>query len=722
MTIIVRGQYAHLRLPLRISISAVIVVSLAFHNLKMPAPFFGFLARHAAVTRCISPNTSAAQVGSVDSESQTDSASTDDDRILDKGACSLNDVAETEPSLSGITLEGNIIAQSPTLAFSGDTDFDRTPRRACYCLHGLLLVWHLVLLVAYTTHVEHRITVASSSSVNVLTTVLSISLQAFYTLYTAILVFFTQRLSLLRNFSRRQKLTSIHDASGAWIGIGSALFSLWDQTKVASSPWSTLAITTYLLSVFILHITSSSLIQFQTFNATSSVPVPTTIGWPNESTDLIDLDWQSITTPVSTIRQLPILSTAGLSNTTVYDTLSPNSGVGNATVNATTVNASCGLLHNVTGYQLINSSSLDVLSVVDDNTAITLNSLVPPGKDQVWMITTAAIDYAEYEPNQCTLCQYNVFFMLSTAMNMDPSVRSETVVPMNWSYYATSEISFHMYCFWGLLGVRPDTTPYSVLTTITEVYFAACSLSTSTTNASVDAQSNQLQETIPSQETQSSQWPLWNPKNASNLDRAISTAAGAADLVSLANPGPSPSGSLSVLDVYMMSLLGLNASAIVTGQTSYNSPSTNPTFTLSPYQLESAIALMTAEAIWMAGQLGEGGGGFASSTGQTNVTQYTLQWRLNINLVPLIFATVASLASIILAVIMTGAPRARKTRTAPAIKSAGVLELLWLAVHLPDLREGLEAVEEPTVDNLRAAGMFDVCLADGIKAVDRAEA
>ena len=41
-----------------------------------------------------------------------------------------------------------------------------------------------------------------------------------------------------------------------------------------------------------------------------------------------------------------------------------------------------------------------------------------------------------------------------------------------------------------------------------------------------------------------------------------------------------------------------------------------------------------------------------------------------------------------------------------------VLECLWLEAHSELLHSRLHAVEEPRLDTLRAAGMFDVCLGD----------
>ncbi|KAH7903580.1 hypothetical protein BJ138DRAFT_1167935 [Hygrophoropsis aurantiaca] len=181
-------------------------------------------------------------------------------------------------------------------------------------------------------------------------------------------------------------------------------------------------------------------------------------------------------------------------------------------------------------------------------------------------------------------------------------------------------------------------------------------------------------------------------------------------VVPIANASP------SVLDAYMMSLFGLYVNA-QTDNAAYESGS-HPNFTMSPYQLENAVAQVAAEAIWMAGQFGAEGGGFSRSTGETSVMQYMLHWRLNINLAPSIVATLASLIAFILAIEVTGRTGTPRPGGSHTVKSASPLELLWLAAHMPGLTAGFKDVEKPTMNNLREAGMFNVCLKSNDAKVD----
>ncbi|KAG1767888.1 hypothetical protein EV702DRAFT_1035862 [Suillus placidus] len=228
--------------------------------------------------------------------------------------------------------------------------------RTCYVLHGMLVMIHIVLITSYISHWEHRVTLSfMPMNTDFWPVVLSASLQAFYTLYTAVLVFLTQRLAISRVLTRHLKLTAIHDIFGAWAGLGSALSSVWKQADIHASLWATTAVTTYLVCISVLHITSSTLLQFQTFNSSMTTRVSTTLGWvdPSNSNAMMGTrpNWGAITASLLVISRIPGLLFAGVSNNTVYDTLQTSSVVGHATVNAMTIASKCGLLPNITYLQ-----------------------------------------------------------------------------------------------------------------------------------------------------------------------------------------------------------------------------------------------------------------------------------------------------------------------------------------------------------------------------------
>ena len=163
--------------------------------------------------------------------------------------------------------------------------------------------------------------------------------------YTFILVFMTQRLAVSRVMVRKQSLTRVHDVSQAWTSIGSALFGLWQQAKVAASLRTTLAITTYYLCISILHVSSTTVMQFEVFSSTKNSTVQSTVAWP-ASFGNNTYDWAKLS-PIVPLDQLHSLSTKELVDSTVYDTPSVDLTSVNATVNATTIHANCGLLSNL---------------------------------------------------------------------------------------------------------------------------------------------------------------------------------------------------------------------------------------------------------------------------------------------------------------------------------------------------------------------------------------
>jgi len=63
-----------------------------------------------------------------------------------------------------------------------------------------------------------------------------------------------------------------------------------------------------------------------------------------------------------------------------------------------------------------------------------------------------------------------------------------------------------------------------------------------------------------------------------------------------------------------------------------------------------------------------------------------------------------------LALYTTGAFDASHSSRVP-VSNTGALQFLWLGCYSPSVHEALQDVEHPTEDNLRRAGMIDVCFA-----------
>ncbi|KAG1744345.1 hypothetical protein EDD22DRAFT_786287, partial [Suillus occidentalis] len=512
-------------------------------------------------------------------------------------------------------------------------------------------------------HWEHHVTLPfTPRNTDFWSVVLSASLQAFYTLYTAVLVFLTQRLAVSRALVSRLKLTSIHDISGAWAGIGSALGSVWKQTGTPASLWATTAVTAYLVCISVLHVTSSTLLQFQSFNSTMTTTVSTTLGWTDVTAGTLanweDMNWGAITASLPAISRFPGILSAGLSNNTVYDTLQTSSVAGHATVNATTITSNCGLLPNVTYTRNNNSAS------------------------------------APFGNGNATFAQPSVMLMISTLLEIEPSVQKEVAVPMIWAAP----------CAFGFCNVITIANLSAAGNQSIEVYFMQCSLSTSNTMVVIDMQTDTLQNPMPVPQP-STQWEEMH--QWTSTDWSVTVRQRPPALLSLScyyNGLPAAFDSR-----YIMSLVGLSLpSQYLQHYTDFYQPPV-ANFTLRPDQLEVAIAKTVAQLMWTVGRMGSDGG-IQPGEGVALVSEDVIALRLNITLLPLLFATSASVIMLGLALHTTRAFDASHSSRA-SISNTGILQFLWLGCYSASVHEALQGVEHPTEDNLRRAGMIDVCFA-----------
>ncbi|KAG1898901.1 uncharacterized protein F5891DRAFT_1279268 [Suillus fuscotomentosus] len=545
-------------------------------------------------------------------------------------------------------------------------------------MHGMLVMIHIVLFIFCV--LDYPLLSFTSKNSDFLSAILSASLQAFYTIYTAVLLFLTQRLAISRTLVRRVKLTAVHDISGAWAGLGSALTSVWRQTDIPASRWTTSAVAIYLASITGMNNTS---------------PFPTTLGWPHDSSYGSFTNLGPIAASLPVINHLAELVFPGLSNTTLYDTLTYNLtngyATGNVTVNATTVTSSCGLIPNVT-YSA--NTSTAILPFGRDS--FMLNMSIP----SLWPDQIHIIPWTEYEDSDGDSEDSEldgIYIMISTLLGIDPSVQDEVAVNMTWA-------------------IPNIVTPYTI-----QVYFVYCSLSVNTSYGEIDAMSNSLLSSA-SISQPSMQWEMYSDYQ---LESGQSNTSSWKTQISKALATNYSSGMVfertrsqiiepSIVDEYIMSLVGLNLAEEYTQFRAHGAlPVTN--FTLTPDELEYAVAKVAAQLIWLAGQMGTANGGIDPGNGLAHATlaaafSMTTTLQLNINLLPLAFAASASVIMLGLALHMTRAFDASHDRQVrAAITNIGVLQLLWLSRRSTSINEVLEEVQHPTEANLRRAGMIDVC-------------
>ncbi|KAF8439689.1 hypothetical protein L210DRAFT_3760707 [Boletus edulis BED1] len=502
-------------------------------------------------------------------------------------------------------------------------------------------------------------------------------------LYTAVLVWMTQRLAITAAMSQPRKLTAIHDISGPWNGIGAGINALWQQTKVMSAPSTIFFTLAYLGAISGLHIVSSSVIQFEAFNNTVAVVVPSTMAWPSPSVNLSDLTWGTI---VPLVTLWPLLPTAkGLSGSTLYDVPSSDFIYTGAFVNATNITAECGLLPNVPGGTW-NSS--------EDTYHVDISGL---GK----------LDLGALE-----LTNFVSFFTLGTFLNHTS--------PNYIGYRVATGIE---------LGNLTDEVIHVTTTSKTEAdilgnlsittYFVACTLNATSTILYLPMQNGRTTQNASFlSDSQPASWTVWSPSPATELTQIFNIAQNGYGSQTVFSTGPlfcegveaiggAPECDFTtVAEEYINNLLGIpwTYGAVPAVET----PS--PSITLGQREMENAVAELGATFMWLAGAAGTESGGFQQTQGESMVTNTTLMLRLNVNFVPVVIGLAASL--ILLAIVVWMGHDFPTTSKASFI-SSGVLELVWISTHSNILQDLMKAAGSSSSDQLRLRGMkIKICLAD----------
>ncbi|EIW83807.1 hypothetical protein CONPUDRAFT_70749 [Coniophora puteana RWD-64-598 SS2] len=216
----------------------------------------------------------------------------------------------------------------------------------------------------------------------------------------------------------------------------------------------------FMLSLTSNHNTASTILSaslqafytFQSFNRI--VSIKTTQGWPDPQTlgNIKDAHWSTIDSVVpdllaSNVGSLSIpqlaVNTPGLSNSTIYDVaIQPNEGVGNATVNSTTISFNCGLFHYKDFAQ---------------------DYPLPPAP----LVDTVLLQIGPTQTSKTV----DALYMLSTDLDItDDSLINEYRVGLNWTYSNGS--LFQNQVIW--------------------VYFVECAMTTESSSATIDVTTNAL--------------------------------------------------------------------------------------------------------------------------------------------------------------------------------------------------------------------------------------
>ncbi|KAG6374787.1 hypothetical protein JVT61DRAFT_4165 [Boletus reticuloceps] len=415
--------------------------------------------------------------------------------------------------------------------------------------------------------------------------------------------------------------------------------------------------------MLLLHIGSSSIVQWQVFNSTPVDILISDLAFPGNAVNMSQLQWEEIFPVLQSISLDAGMSTYGLSNNTLYDmprVPTVNGSFLEASVNATTLRVQCGLVPNLT------------IGMTPFGTGVSQSYFVNfslGGIDKgSFIVSTTWKDFVRlvFPYSQCTMCPQTIFYVITTGIDVDDSVRDAVAV-----------------------NLELDTVP-----------------------AMLNLQENQLASTTDQTASSSStSWSTWSPGDAIDFSVGMATAMNSISLGVTETTVDMPDNhffAYTEFDAYMMNLLGIDVASVAAAAGSNSSA--NPSVMLTPSQFENAVAQTTAKLLWISGQLGESAGGFQRTVGESRATTNALQWRLHLNPIPVIIASLASFTALVLVPFIIG--KKSYKQHSQWISGTSVLECLWLEAQSEALDSRLTAIEEPRSDRLRAAGMFDTCLGD----------
>ncbi|KDR84452.1 hypothetical protein GALMADRAFT_713990 [Galerina marginata CBS 339.88] len=567
----------------------------------------------------------------------------------------------------------------------------------CLGLHVFLVFIYLALSVTGAQKLEHRITFGVDEG-NTVSSRLSSILQAYITVYSATLLFFVQRVSIRQNLLRHEPLTATHDFTTAWSGVGSAVFSLYNQLSVPASSWRVSGVAAYLTCLSIMHITTPTLFTLQLFSSNTSIMVNTTLALPN-----VFNFWSAYSNEPQTQSEVPFLlrlqsSRPGLNGSTIFDVLQASPGVGTAIVNAITFDVTCGFVQgSLSNYTLLGDDGLyKGRGMVTIPNPPAPNTLYSSG-GRLWPHNSQIVLTSTYNFSDSQGVVESVYSMPSTpvmqAVGPDPNALA------------------------GALFTPPLSTNYS----ISSIQIIGCSLPVIYQHAVVDVQSGDLLQIL-EPKNRTSGWTPFVPDAAQPEDlfrhewpaffsQSPQIVNGNGYLCPIRPLGGFGSPRFdysncstlnsSAIDTAIMQNLGLSPWI----------PAPKPQLTLG--MLENAIANTTALIYWFCARYNATGrlpldlssrqpNSPYLNLSEVNVYQENLTFRLNLNTFQLVLSTLVTLVLLFLAVILTNSGG---TAEASQVDNVGFLQSLWLSHQHPDIKALMAKIQNPSNTELRKQGM-----------------
>ncbi|KAJ7325382.1 hypothetical protein DFH08DRAFT_1085128 [Mycena albidolilacea] len=587
-------------------------------------------------------------------------------------------------------------------------DSSRTLHFLSLVLHSLLVGIHLALLAIWARGLEHRITFSLDNQKIVDFFITAIA-NTFGTLYTAALVFVTQRLWTRRNLQADRTLTAMHDSAAAWTGIGSALSQLWFQRTTSGSVVGVVSVFLYLANILVLHITTPALFAFETFNSTWPVHVATRslptldsfsqVNWtnPDNASDAVYVFSKSNYVTGSLYFLPSILgsnTSLGLKDGTLYDLVDGNSGVGNVTVDATGFNITCNYLRAVT---------------INGTTGVPIHGI------------SAGSGSKGHTVNLDGVPAYNLFpTQRGIICPLPDERRVPSGIPNFVDFYSTIPI---MDSDNYLPEVTLDPPMNTFSDPVSSIQIFRCSQSLVNQKAVVDAQTRQILSVEPNIHKTTSTWSPHIGQNSTNAtdnvfmqawhwlyNYAIPESEFVIDPAGK-NAGMN-SGTLSVADLYLNQKLTLQRAGETVPRT------------VKLHELENTLSSIIASMYWTLGNIppqailvNADDGTIQLGTSDTDtdapillrgsaeVTEVSTRGRLDSDIIATAGGLAASVTLFLLSLRYSLFSKSHQYQTDNPIDGTGILQAIWLYRNHPELETQLDQVDTPTEANLREAGM-----------------
>ncbi|EIW84523.1 hypothetical protein CONPUDRAFT_135900 [Coniophora puteana RWD-64-598 SS2] len=602
----------------------------------------------------------------------------------------------------------------------------------CFTLHFVLVAMHIAFLAAGAVGaVDHVI--VESEHYHRYSTVLAIVPQAIATLIAAALVYTTQRLATRRAFKQRQTLTALHDQMSAWAGLGSAVISLFNQFDLAAAILGTGTIVSYLTLIAIIHITTPTLIGLEPTQIAVNTTIGSTLGTPN-LTSFISWAEPNSDNPDELIKVIsPLIAVlggggvhsdslviTGVANGTLYDVVDINNATQPITVNATAFNVSCGYMTDFTVQaRAATAADLPTFNISNPQvkwTGLTMGDLAPSSLREM-SSTGALLNTSSHQ-----LVRPSPYTVLVSTTNFTDSSGSPGpgVVSLGGTYmYPDATQDWQRVWALQMIGCALD------------VQHAMVDVDPATRTL-VDSGSGAGGNWAAQMQKNSSVWREWVPPGARNGSSEVDQAmldlwsfvfqaasltaydAGVACCTPAGYPSPTASNQtakLNVVEQYLALNLGLYP--VTDGKRDVSPGMYPPPPALTLHELENAMAGVTAAAFYSAlhsqpnalddtimlpSQSASIG---AVMSGVSEMTYMTAASRLHLNIPNIGIGLAASTLLLALAITLVRNPDGPE----PLVAGAGILQTIWLSQGNPAFRERVARVEEPTLEQLRGAGM-----------------